>query len=71
MDILARFSNTQFIFGTKFSWNAGTDTCFNVQCVLLSRNLDFLGGYLAATARYFVVTGGYCSLLFVTARFRF
>ena len=65
-----------FIFGTKFSWNEGIDTCFNVEYVLLGRNFDFLGGYLVVTARYLVVTtgycslpGGYCSLLVVTARY--
>ena len=31
-----------FIFGTKFAWNEGIDTCFNVECVLLGRNFDFL-----------------------------
>ena len=45
--------------------------------MLLGRNFDFLGGYLVVTARYLVViacylvvTGGYCSLLVVTARYR-
>ena len=33
-----------FIFGTKFSWNGGIDTCFNIGCVLLGRNFDLLGG---------------------------
>ena len=47
-------------FGT---WNEGIDTCFNVKCVLLGRNFDFLGGYLVVTACYLVVTGGYYSLL--------
>ena len=50
-----------FLFGTKFSWNEGTDTCFSVECVLLGCNFDFLGGYLV-TACYLVVTTGYCSL---------
>ena len=66
-----------FIFGTKFSWNEGIDTCFNFECVLLSRNFDFLGGCLVVTARYLVVTtcycslpGCYCSLLVVTDRYR-
>ena len=66
-----------FIFGIKFSWNEGNDTCFNVEYVLLDRNFDFLGGYLmvtarylVVTARYFVVTDGYCSLLVVTACYR-
>ena len=54
-----------FIFGTKFFWNEGIDTCFNVECVLLDRNFDFLAGYLVVTARYLVVSCGYCSLLFV------
>ena len=27
----------------------------NVECVLLGRNFDFLGGYLVVTARYLVV----------------
>ena len=47
-----------FLFGTKFSWNEETDTCFNVECMLLGRNYDFLGGYLVATARYLSVTTG-------------
>ena len=66
-----------FIFGSKYSWNEGSDTCFNVKYVLLSRNFDFFGGYLVVTARYLmvttgylVVTGGYCSLLVVNARYR-
>ena len=65
-----------FILGIKFSWNEGTDTCFNVKCVLLGRNFDFLGGYLVVTARYLVITpgyysllGGYWWLLLVTARY--
>ena len=33
---------------TKFSWNEGIDTCFNVECVLLGRNFDFLGGYCSS-----------------------
>ena len=49
-----------FIFGTKFSWSEGIDTCFNVKCVLLGRNFDFFCGYF----------GGYCSLPLVTARYR-
>ena len=48
------------IFETKFSWNVGTDTFFDVECVLLDRNFDFLGGYLVVTARYLIVTAGYC-----------
>ena len=52
-----------FIFGTKFSWNEGIDTCFNVECVLLDRNFEFLGGLLMVTSRYVVVTAGYSSLL--------
>ena len=47
-----------FLSGTKFSWNEETDTCFNVECMLLGRNYDFLGGYLVATARYVSVTTG-------------
>ena len=64
------------IFETKFSWNEGIDTCFNIECVLLDRNFDFLGSYLVLTARYLVVTPGYCTLpggywwlLLVTARY--
>ena len=56
-----------FIFGTKFSWNEGIDTCFNVECVLLGRNFDYFGGYLVVTARYLVVTARYWWLLLVTA----
>ena len=59
-----------FLFGTKFSWNEGIDTCFNVECVLLGRNFDFLSGYLVVTARYLVVTTGYPRYLVVTARYR-
>ena len=58
-----------FIFGTKFSWNERIDACFNVECVLLGCNFDFLGGYLVVTARYLVVTAGYWSLLVVTATY--
>ena len=63
-----------FIFGSKYSWNEGSDTCFNVKYVLLSRNFDFFGGYLVVTARYLMVTfrhcslpAGYFSLLLITA----
>ena len=66
-----------FISETKFFWNEGIDTCFNVECVLLGRNFDFVAGYLLLTARYLVVTGGYsslpggyCSLLVVNGRYR-
>ena len=51
-----------FLFGTKFSWNEETDTCFNVEFMLLDRNYDFLGGYLVTTTRYLV-------LLLVNARY--
>ena len=51
---------------------------FNVECVLLGRNFDFLGGYLVVNAHYLVVTagycslpGGYCSIPLVTARSHF
>ena len=46
---------------TRFSWNEGIDTCFNVECVLLGRNFDFLGGYLVVTTRNLVITARYCS----------
>ena len=66
-----------FLFGTKFFWKEETDTCFNVECVLLGRNFNFLGAYLVVNARYLMVTTGYCSLpssycslLVVTARYR-
>ena len=54
-----------FIFGTKFSWNKGIDTC---QIDLMSNVcslvviLIFFGGYLVVTARYLVVTARYYSL---------
>ena len=51
-----------FIFETKFSWNEGIDTCFNVECVLLGSSFDFLGCHLVVTTPYLVVTAGYCSL---------
>ena len=38
------------------------DTCFNVECVLLGRNFDFLDSYLVFSARYLVATAGYCLL---------
>ena len=57
-----------FVFGTKFSWNERIDIRFNVEYVLLGRNFDFLGGYLVVSARYLVVTAGYCSLPLVTSR---
>ena len=57
-----------FVFGTKFSWNERIDTRFNVEYVLLGRNFYFLGGYLVVSARYLVVTAGYCSLPLVTSR---
>ena len=60
-----------FIFGNKFSWNEGIDTCFNVECVLFGRNCDFLGGYLVVTALYLVVTAGYCLLPVTAARSHF
>ena len=66
------------MFGTKFSWNERIDTCFNVECVLLGRYFDFLGGYLVittrylvVTVRYLVVTSHYWWLLLVTARSHF
>ena len=51
-----------FISGTKYSWNKGIDTCFNVDCILLGRNFDFLGGHLVATARNLLITADYCLL---------
>ena len=54
-----------FLCGTRFSWNEETDTCFNVECVLLGRNFDFLGGYCSLPNGYYwlvVLPGGYCSL---------
>ena len=45
-----------FLFGTKFSWNEETDTCFDVECMLL--DYDFLDGYLVATACYLSLTPG-------------
>ena len=67
MEVGAWFSNGLFIFGTKFSWNEGIDTYFNAKCVLLSRNFDFLGGYLVDTwwllGGYWSLLSGYCSLL--------
>ena len=63
-----------FPFGTEFSWNEETHTCFNVERVLLGRNFDVLDGYLVVNVRYLMVTtgywslpGGYCSLSLVTA----
>ena len=59
-----------FIFGTKFSWNEGIDTCFNVKSVLFGCNLDFLGGYYwSLHSGYCSLRGGYCLLPVVTARY--
>ena len=63
--------------------NEETYTCFNVECVLLGRNFDLRGGYCSLPSDYFClllltgggyfwllpVTGGYCLLLVVTARY--
>ena len=51
------------VFGTKFSWNEGIDTCFNVKCVLLGHNFDFLGGYYLLSSGYCLLLGGYWWLL--------
>ena len=59
-----------FIFATTSSWDERINTCFTVECVLLGRNFDFLGGYLVVTALYLIVTGGYWWLLLVTVRYR-
>ena len=48
-----------FIFGTKFSWNEETDTCFNVECVLFGQNFDLFSGYCS-------LPSGCCWLLLVT-----
>ena len=54
------------VFGTKFSWNEGIDTCFNVEYVLLGCDFDFLGGYCLLPSGYWLlfVTARYHSLLF-------
>ena len=52
-----------FFFGTKFSWNDDTDTCFNVEYMLLDGNFNFLGCYLVVTRRYLMFTTGYCSVV--------
>ena len=67
--------------GTKFFWNEENDTCFNVECALLGRNFDVLGGYCSLSNGYYwlllvtwwllLVTGGYCSLPLVTDRSHF
>ena len=58
-----------FFFGSKLSWNEEAHICFNVECVLRDCNFDFFVGYLVVTARYLMVTTGYCALLVVTARY--
>ena len=53
-----------FIFGTKFCWNEGINTCFNFECVLLGRNFHLLGGYLVVTAHHWWIllfAARYCS----------
>ena len=49
------------VFGTKFSWNEGIDTCFNVEYMLLGCDFDFLAGYCLLPSGYW--------LLFVTAHY--
>ena len=51
-----------FIFGTNSSWNKGIDACFNVECMLLGHNFDFLAGSSVVTVHYLVVTAGNCLL---------
>ena len=61
-----------FLFGTKFSWNEGIDTCLNVECVLLGCNFDFLGGFWLVIACYWwllLVTARYCSFQYERWRF--
>ena len=56
---------SHFLFEIKFPWNEGINTCFNVKCVLLGRNFNFLGGYILVTPRYWwlhLVTTRYYSL---------
>ena len=60
-----------FSFGTRFSWNEGIDTCFNVECVLLGRNFDFLGGYCSLPSGYYPLLFVTWWLLVVTARSHF
>ena len=73
-----------FSSGTKFSWNEGIDTCFNVDVCYFTVILIFLvisACYLVVTACYcsllggywwlLLVTGGYYSLPLVTARSHF
>ena len=50
--------------------NEEINTWFNIECLLLIRNFDFLGGYLVVTAGYCSLPGGYWSLLVVTASYR-
>ena len=49
--------------GPNFPGMRGTDSCFNVECVLLGHNFNFLGGYLVVVARCLLVTACYCLLL--------
>ena len=62
-----------FLYGTKFSRNEGIDICFIVEYVLLDRNFDFVGGYYSLPGGCYghcSFSGGYCSLLVVTGRYR-
>ena len=66
-----------FILGPNFYRMMRFYTCFNVEYVLLGWNCDFLGGYWSLPSGYcwlllntwwlLLVTGGYCSILLVTA----
>ena len=51
-----------FLFGTEFFLNEETDTWFNVECVLLDRNFDFLGCYFVVAVRHLMVFTGSCLL---------
>ena len=42
-----------FLFGSKFSWNEETDTCFNVECVLFGRHFDFFCDYYSLPNGYY------------------
>ena len=53
---------TYISFWDQIFWNKGIDTCFKVECVLLGRNFDFLGGCCSLPT-------GLCWLLVVIARY--
>ena len=79
--ILMSLKVFQDSYSVECWWTSASEGCLSYHtCVLVDRNFDFLGGYCLLPSGYYwllvvtwwllLVTGGYCSLLVVTARYR-